>query len=74
MRQVGISVEPANGLVEPKQSCALTVVLRASRELRLDGTTLSADIRGGKAAKVSRRVARRRYYMGVVCDDSVGVG
>lgn len=28
------------------------MVLRASRELRLDGATLSADIRGGKAAKV----------------------
>lgn len=54
--QVGISVEPTCGLIEPKQSCALTVVLRASRELRLDGATLSANIRGGKAAKVGSAV------------------
>eukprot|EP00903_Cladosiphon_okamuranus_P009303 g8875.t1 len=52
LKGIGISVEPTKGLVEPKQSCTLTVVLRASRELLLDGTTLSADIRGGKAAKI----------------------
>lgn len=50
-----MDVHPVRGLVQPKQSCTLAVVLRATKELRLDGVTLSANIRGGKPAKVENR-------------------
>lgn len=52
LQQIGLDIQPTRGLIEPKQSCALTVVLRATRELRLDGVALSADVRGGRPAKV----------------------
>lgn len=54
-QQIGMDVHPVRGLVQPKQSCTLAVVLRATKELRLDGVTLSANIRGGKPAKVPER-------------------
>lgn len=47
-----MDVHPVRGLVQSKQSSTLAVVLRATKELRLDGVTLSANIRGGKPAKV----------------------
>lgn len=40
------------GLIEPKQFCMLTAIQHATKELRLDGMVLSADIRGGRPAKV----------------------
>lgn len=49
--QVGIDVHPTRGLIEPKKSCALTVVIRATRELRLNGIALVANVRGGRQAK-----------------------
>lgn len=60
-----MDVHPVRGLVQPKQSCTLAVVLRATKELRLDRVTLSANIRGGKPAKVEKRAwecHRRVWY------------
>ena len=58
-----MDVHPVRGLVQPKQSCTLAVVLRATKELRLDGVTLSANIRGGKPAKVDN--ITQEYHRGL---------
>lgn len=52
-------MHPTRGLIEPKHSCALTVVIRATRELRLNGITLTANVRGGRQAKVPQRERAR---------------
>ncbi|CAM9334154.1 unnamed protein product [Discosporangium mesarthrocarpum] len=50
--QCGVAVEPIKGLIQPNHTVELVVTLIAKRELRLDGITLCANIRGGRPAKL----------------------